>query len=210
MAAMLAAWPSTAADLDTLGDVRITIRTYDNTSLSSADQLSAIATATTILETAGLDVEWRACNAAFVRASDDLCVAPLGRNELALRLVMLPPSPNTSGDVALGYSLVDTRARGGSLATVYVDRVSGLAHTCSIDVRILLGRTIAHEIGHLLVGTTKHSARGLMRAVWSAEALRRSSAGDWLFTAREGRVMRDAVRTRAARQRASHVVVWGD
>lgn len=209
MAAMFAASPSTAADIDALGDVRITIRSYDNTTLPSADRLSAIATATKILKAAGLNVEWRACEAAFVRAPEDLCTTPLGRNELALRFVMLPSSPDTNGNVALGYSLVDTHTRGGSLATVYVDRVAGLARTCRIDARSLLGRTIAHEIGHLLLGTMNHAPSGLMRAVWSAEAIRRSRAGDWLFTPREGRAMRDAVRTRAAQQLAAHIV-WGD
>jgi hypothetical protein len=176
----------------------VIVRTYDSTALPPADRQSAIATAAAILGAAGLDVEWRSCGAAFVRSAADPCLAPLGANELALRLVTLAPPPNRKGPVALGDSHVDTQARGGSLATVYVNRVAELAHTCRVDVRTLLGRTIAHEIGHLLLGTRNHAAAGLMRAVWSAAALQRGHAGDWLFTPHEASLMRDAVRTRAA------------
>lgn len=204
--ALLAAAPAVAADIDLLADARITIRVYSGTTLSSADQSWAIATATGILEATGLDVEWRTCESVFVRAADDPCVAPLGTSELALRLVRLP-APRAGGvHVALGYSLVDTKARGGSLATVYVDRVTGLARTCRMDVRQLLGRTIAHEVGHLLLGSLEHAPTGLMRAVWSAEALRGSDDADWMFTPGEGSLMRDAVRARAAQRLAMHTV----
>ena len=203
---LFAATPSVAADIDPMADVRITIRVYDGADLSAVDRSWAITTAAGILEATGLEVEWRACESAFVRAADDPCLAPLAMNELALRLVRLPPPRTGNAHVALGYSLVDTRARGGSLATVYVDRVAGLARTCRIDVRLLLGRTIAHEIGHLLLGSMEHAPTGLMRAVWSAEALRRSENADWMFTPGEGSLMRDAVRARAAERLAMHML----
>ena len=45
-----------------------------------------------------------------------------------------------------------------------------------------------------------------MRAVWSSDAIQGSGAADWLFTSREGRMMRDAVHTRAAQQLAAQIV----
>ena len=152
MVATVGASSSAAAAVD-VADASVIIRTYDGTALPAEDRASATATATTILRAAGLNVTWRACETASVRSAGNPCVAPLGVNELALRFVTLPPKRSQKGAVALGDSHVDTQARGGSLATVYVDRVAGLAHMCRIDVRTLLGRTIAHEIGHLLLGT---------------------------------------------------------
>ncbi len=35
-------------------------------------------------------------------------------------------------------------------------------------VGILLGHVIAHEIGHLLLASNKHSRRGLMQPHWNA------------------------------------------
>jgi hypothetical protein len=107
--------------------------------------------------------------------------------------------------VALGYSLVDTRLRAGALATVYVDRVAALAAAFRLDVRTLLARAIAHEVGHLLLGTANHAPAGLMRAVWSQHALRHERPGDWIFTPRDAQAMRDAVRMRTARQMASRI-----
>jgi hypothetical protein len=84
-----------------------------------------------------------------------------------------------------------------------VERVSALAATCHLDVRTLLGRAIAHEVGHLLLGTADHAPDGLMRAAWSQHALRHERPGDWVFTPRDAQAMRDAVRMRTARQLAA-------
>ena len=128
----------------------------------------------------------------------------LAADELALRLVRLPPLQGQPDHVALGYSLVDMRLGAGSLATIYVDRVAALAGAWHLDVRTLLGRAVAHEIGHLLLGTANHARVGLMRAVWSQDALRREQPGDWVFTPRDAQTMRDAVRARNARQLSGH------
>ena len=39
-------------------------------------------------------------------------------------------------------------------------------------VGILLGHVIAHEVGHLLLVTNKHSRRGLMTSHWDARVTR--------------------------------------
>jgi hypothetical protein len=195
--------PATAAVIDP--DTRVVIRTYQSTTLPG-DRAAALAVATAILEAAGLEVKWEACDAVFGRRdADDPCVGPLAANELAIRFVRLPPSQGQADQVALGYSLVDTRLRAGALATVYVDRVAALAVTCHLDARTLLGRAIAHEVGHLLLGTAEHAPVGLMRAGWSQHALRHERPGDWVFTARDAESMRDAVRMRTARQMAVRI-----
>jgi hypothetical protein len=82
--------------------------------------------------------------------------------------------------------------------------VTGLARSCQVDVRVVLGRAIAHEIGHLLLGTNGHAPTGLMREIWSRETLQRGRTHDWVFTASDSQAMRDAVRTRLAKQMAAH------
>jgi hypothetical protein len=85
----------------------------------------------------------------------------------------------------LGEALIDTRARAGVLATVYVDRVNWLAARTGVDRDELLGRAIAHELGHLLMGTSTHGTTGLMRPVWSPSDVRRRESGDWSFEPQE-------------------------
>ena len=192
----------TAADPAVMDDVHVTIRTYDITSLPAETRAAALATATEILRGAGVKVTWMACDAVFVRSAEDPCLTPLGRTELSVRFVQLPPPPGHQGALPLGYSLVDTRARTGALATLYVDRVAGLAINCEVNVGTLLGRAAAHEIGHLLLGTREHTEKGLMQALWSREAIRGSADARWTFAAREARALRDALRVRASQQLA--------
>jgi hypothetical protein len=183
-------------------ELRVVIRTYD-ASTAVGHLAASLAAAGAILEDAGIDVTWVSCDAVFVRRDENPCLAPLAANELAVRFVRLRPHAAERDLVTLGDSLVDTRLRAGSLATIYIDRVSALAGRCRIDVRTLLGRAVAHEIGHLLLGTPAHASSGLMRAAWTQEALRRQRPADWVFTPRDAGAMRDAVRVRAARKLAA-------
>jgi hypothetical protein len=143
------------------------------------------------------------CDAVSVRRDENPCVAPLAAHELAIRFVRLPAHLAEQDLVTLGDSLVDTRLRAGSLATIYVNRVAALAVRCRIDVRTLLGRAVAHEIGHLLLGTSAHASSGLMRAAWPQHALRRERPDTWTFTADDAQAIRDAVRVRTARRLAA-------
>ena len=194
-AALLPAIPAPAA-----ADGPVVVRTYDASGIAEADHAAARYVATAILEEAGLDVVWLACDRATAGMTSHPCLSPLGAHELAVRLVRLSPQGTDDHHVVtLGYSLVETEVRVGSLATIYVERVAGLAASATVDLPTLLGRAIAHEIGHLLLGTGTHSGAGVMRAVWSPRMLRRNKTGDWAFTTREAKALRDAVRRRAPR-----------
>ena len=82
----------------------------------------------------------------------------------------------------------------GRLATVYPDRVARLAEWAGVNSSVLLGRVIAHEVGHLLLGTTDHSPNGLMRARWSKLHLaHQRSIRSWGFSLEEAAAMRRAL-----------------
>ena len=183
-------------------ELQVVIRTYDASS-AAGDLTPALDAARAILEHAGIGMTWISCDGTFVRLERSPCLAPLAANELAIRFVRLPAHLAEQDLVTLGDSLVDTRLRAGSLATIYVNRVSALALRCHVDRRTLLGRAVAHEIGHLLLGTSAHASSGLMRAVWVPTALRRAGPDEWMFTAADAKAIRDAVRTRVARRMAS-------
>jgi hypothetical protein len=174
----------------------VIIRTYDVSGLSEGDRSAGFATATAILQEAGLEISRLACDRAETTRHDGPCRLPLQAHELSVRLVRLPEPDRSARQVTLGYSLVETSARLGSLATVYVDRVSNLAATSHIDLPTLVGRAIAHEIGHLLLGTSAHADAGVMRATWSPDTIRHSTARDWRFTAGEAEMLRAAARRR--------------
>jgi hypothetical protein len=91
----------------------------------------------------------------------------------------------------LGYSLFDSNGISG-FATVYVDRVDWLARRAQYPRPPLLGRAIAHEIGHLLLRSNAHTEAGLMREVWTAEQVVRNRREDWTFSPDQNGDIRNA------------------
>ena len=51
---------------------------------------------------------------------------------------------------------------------------------------------MAHEIGHLLLGTNAHSGTGLMREIWTLAELTRNRAQDWIFSGAQRETLREA------------------
>jgi hypothetical protein len=84
-----------------------------------------------------------------------------------------------------------------------------MARVGGVDGAILLARAIAHEIGHLLMGTTQHASNGLMRAVWSQAELRRKAAADWEFSKAEAQAMRRAPRNGSVGGTTETVIAGG-
>lgn len=86
--------------------------------------------------------------------------------------------------MVLGFGTLDESGR-GVMATVYAGATRRLAREAGMDTARLMGRVIAHEIGHLLLGTGRHTPRGLMRAGWNASDVRKNSDKEWRFSSRE-------------------------
>ena len=173
-------------------DATVTVRTYDYAGVSAETLASAREEAKHIFKKAGISLEWIDC--AVVRGESPSCTEPLlNRRDLMLRLVDRTPSEGVP-IVALGESMLDREQRSGVLMTVDVFPVRAVASRSSTAVPTLLGRAIAHEIGHLLLGSAQHPRSGLMRALWSQDELRGFKPVYWGFSAREGAQMRQTVR----------------
>jgi hypothetical protein len=168
--------------------LRLDIRIYDSVGVSAADLNRARAQVGAILASVGIEPIWRPCH-------QSTCAGPLKPHEVALRLVTSGPQSATD---SLGFSAIDVSQRAGTLGTIYEDRVRALAVRAGVDQGDLLGRAIAHEIGHLLIGTASHSRFGLMRAVWASDQLKRGLPSDWTFSGREGLELRRQLAARTA------------
>ena len=62
--------------------------------------------------------------------------------------------------------------------------------TASALADVLLGRAMAHEIGHLLLGANSHSLNGIMRGHWSVHEFRLNARIDMLFITEHSRRMK--------------------
>jgi hypothetical protein len=83
----------------------------------------------------------------------------------------------------------------GYFAYVFYDRVQELAQRRKLG-HFLLADVIAHEIGHLLLGSNSHADSGIMCAHWNSEELRSIAEGTMSFVAAQSRIMRDRLRAR--------------
>jgi len=207
--AFLTALALTAASADaaTLDRARVQVRVYDTTVMPAADQTVALRAAAGVLAAAGIDITWVSCGKSG-DGSPEVCAHPLGRNELSLRLVRLPGITSHRGELELGYSLVDTSVAAGALATVYEDRVQWLASQSGVESPFVVGMAIAHEVGHLLLGTNNHGTAGIMRPIWTAKELQRRDASDWMFSPEESATMLRSFRERTMQMAAN--IHWGE
>ena len=176
----------------------VVVRVYDANGVMAGTNRQALDQARKALEAASLDIVWRMC-------PSPSCDARMAPGELAIRIVRSTGPPRDPATLPLGDAMIDTRTGTGVLATIYIDRIELLAHQAGTDSRALLGRAIAHELGHLLLATTTHAPVGLMRARWSQDEVRRGRSRDWSFAPTELAAMR---RRAEARERDARRA-WG-
>ena len=175
----------------------VVVRLYDVTGAGSAVRDTAMRTASDIAERAGVALQWKDCSQG---GPDDPCAVVRGPRELVMRLM---PEPNTqpvraanslsihgtsgAAHLQLGFAALEPATGTGVLATIYYERVERVAMRGGVEAGLFLGRTIAHELGHLLLRSRPHSSSGLMRAVWGDHGLSYDRPSDWLFSADDSR-----------------------
>jgi hypothetical protein len=172
-------------------NARRVIRVYDTTSGASDIRSAAIRTAAAIVADAGISVEWRDCTH---DSTADRCQDTRRRHDLIVR-IMPAAAPRTvfrgsslqlqtePGEVnlQLGVAVINPVTLTGEMATVFHEQVRTVARRSGVNDAELLGRALAHEIGHLLLRARAHSRTGLMRGVWSIEELTLNRREDWVF-----------------------------
>jgi hypothetical protein len=173
------------------------VRVHDAYDVPSDHLARARTTVEGIMKGAGVAVTWPRCP----------CLSPVSPGELVVRIAASVPA-STPG--SLGFSFVDTGRKAGTLATVFADRVQALAAIAGVDEGELLGRVIAHEISHLLIGTRDHDTHGLMRGEWRASELAQQRPSDWQLSRADGVKIRQAIRRRSSESPPAMMAVDAD
>jgi hypothetical protein len=173
----------------------LVVRLYNTSAIPTAELLSAHSAAESILRDAGLDVVFRHCGLAAPPAERlDRCDEPLKPGEVVVRVITAPAFNASLRADAYGVAYIIRDTNRGWLATVFSDRIDEAAVRVSVDPGTLLGRVMAHEVGHLLLGVDYHSAAGLMVSAWPDAALTRTSDA-WRFSTLEAARLHDALPT---------------
>ena len=149
----------------------VRVRVYRSTQIRNEALRLALGVAEATFAAADIHVQWTVCEPGE-------CNTPPAQAERLVRLVRRARGEHRDLR-CLGDAFIDPQQRSGALATVYVDQVVEVARRSRVDHARLLGHAIAHEIGHLLLGSVTHGASGLMREIWSQKELRAGRTGDW-------------------------------
>lgn len=173
----------------------ITIRLYNYAGVPPAELAAARANADRIFQQAGLSLQWVNCRVPN-GADGEACTEVLHNGgEFVLRL-QTAAHTSIPSHVALGSSLLDGHTGGGVLITIDPHLVGAVAAQAGAEPSVVLGRAIAHEVGHLLIGTPGHASHGLMRALWSQRELRTNNPADWEFSVDQVAIMKRSLTTR--------------
>ena len=199
------------------GDDPVIIRVYDSAQTGEATRAAAIRTASDILADTDLPAAWHDCTGDAERRHCDHLRdqgTPLrrsGRQGPSLIIRITPTfvpgvttsrgsiktrARDSSAGLILGFAVVEPSTGDGVMATIFLDRVQAVAQRAGVPPAALLGRAIAHEVGHLLLATNAHSSTGLMREVWTDAELTLDRPEDWLFAAPDRSALMEMQRRR--------------
>jgi hypothetical protein len=184
--------PLRAGSLPQVGaDPAVTVRLYALDPQAAPHLPRAIEEAGRIFDKAGVRVRWIECLSGEKR-NPDCDTAPARRD---IRLRVLPGKGGRQFDDALGYALA-LKQGDGVYANALFGAVTEVRRGTLVSTAQVLGHVIAHEIGHLLLGTVSHSRTGLMSAKWEHDELLSIGRREMGFSDEQTRRIRSAARAR--------------
>jgi hypothetical protein len=184
-------------------ELLITIGVYDYAGMGTASLAAAKRATSRILRNAGVSIAWMTCPDPDTAPWDAGCANLVGPLKIALHIL-----PESKGARLLprrevfGLAAEGTDGQFGCDLWVFYERITDptLQVAISLSLPQIVGAVIAHELGHLLLGSHSHSSTGIMRAHWSRGDLAAANLGGLGYSSSECARIRNAV---AARQQAS-------
>src|SRR6266436_5846884 len=177
--------------------VSLAISVFNDAGVEPPVWLQAEVRATEIMRRSGISLTWLDCGSPASRMPDPNCSAISYPTHLSVRVV--PKISPVKGHI-FGQTFQDAAGE-GNYVLVYYASIKAFRATTTVPAGELLGCVVAHELGHLLLGTASHSSAGLMSAVWQDPELRQVVRGNLFFNGDEGERMRFRFAAATARLR---------
>jgi len=177
----------------------ITVRLYDYASINRTVLAASTQVASGLLANAGVGSRWEQCRTSEQGANlSPSCADRADSSVLQLRIQTERQAKRLELKVGqFGYAL-PTADGHGVIAGVFLGKVSRVARAQGLDVPVLLGHIMAHELGHLLLGSCRHGFEGIMRPSWTNRDLMKTQAGGLRFTSAEASRMQAQVVARTS------------
>jgi hypothetical protein len=170
-------------------DLRLTVLIYNYASIPQEITAKAYLRAAAIFRQTGIQIQW-IDNATFKTELGDLVHGPGKLASIEVTLRLLSHSRAALKGSALGEALPCQLGRDACIANVFLDRITQKTLREEIGIAEILGHAIAHEMGHILLGSNSHHSDGIMQAQWGKTALNHASKGKLVFTTDQSGTMR--------------------
>jgi len=159
--------------------IQLQVSVFNSSPISSSTIERAERHAGRVLRDAGVAVIWLNCpQDAQHEASLGPCSEASFPSHLHLRIARASRSLKAT---TVGISFVAEDGK-GCYADLFYEPIRQLQEETHASPSVILGHAMAHELGHLLLGTNSHSSSGLMRAQWTGEDLAMASKGNLRFS----------------------------
>lgn len=185
---------------DPQGDNQIRIRVYDYAGVSEDVLRKAEGVTAGIFQKVGVDFVWYTCARKGKFSGKASCPGEMDRTDLILNILPHSMSKDLRRAGEVEGLAADGRDEFSSYAWVFFDRAKEEAAKQLLNLANVLGNLMAHELGHLLLGSYPHSRTGLMRAGWSRREFIAANRGELGFSEPERECILKGV---AARHHAS-------
>jgi hypothetical protein len=185
--------------------LQVHVLVYNYAQVSPEIIIKAEERASTIFQQVGVEPVW-VNHARATGESQNSSASQYNLDQIDFVLRILPRSRAALKDNTLGEALPCKPVEEVCFANVFYNRVEQRTNLEKISLEQVLGHAVAHELGHLLLGSNSHSRSGIMSGRWSSEELKRAAKGDLLFTPEQARVTRDNVLAKLKQQQALHTL----
>lgn len=193
LVASLSGFAKQHAEVNPAENLTIELHVYDYAQVESKEMARAQGEASRVLQPIGIEVAWMNCT---VPGMEQQNAQECGSASEALVLRILPRAMAerlARPDGSLGFAQSADDGPPGGVASVFYHRVQGLAVDSACPRGVILGCALAHEVGHLLLGTNSHAPNGIMRAHWTEKEMLSARAGRFGFFPQQAAKMRAEV-----------------
>ena len=171
---------------------RIRIRIWDTVQVPRETLDQAETVTEKVYEHAGIEIAWFHC-VAVPKPENFACASPVGPGDIVVRIYLsakdiASKTSHFTGGAAI--PLIADGARG--IVLLFYDHLERTARHGKIPLEVVLGITMAHEIGHLLI-SPGHAVEGIMRGRLTHEDWLLASRGKLRFHPTEVETMRNRV-----------------
>ncbi len=198
-------WARHQTPADVSKELHLTVKVYIYAPIPQYELATAERVAGKIFQNVGVELSWVDCPLTGPTAQlNPTCTAPNTPTDIHLNIVPDFAEGPWVGKSAMGFAVALPPPSHGQCASVSYVRAMGLLRDArELTLGELLGHGIAHEIGHLTLGTNSHSPSGLMCAHWNVHELKLAAYSQLRFSEEQAATIRSDVRARQTQYEAS-------